>query len=70
VDRPLAIVLGAEDRGLRPLLRRHCQREITLPGSPAMDSLNVASFATVALALARRPAQPSAAADSSAGSGP
>lgn len=54
-DQPLAIALGAEDRGLRPLLQKQCSRLITLPGGPAMDSLNVASFASVVLAAVRRP---------------
>ncbi len=70
VDRPLAIALGAEDRGLRPLLRRHCERQITLPGSPSMDSLNVASFATLVLAVARRPVGAAGLAQSGARSGP
>ncbi len=52
---PTAIVLGAEDSGLRPLVRKQCETLATTAGSDAMGSLNVASFATLALAIARRP---------------
>jgi len=38
-------VLGREDRGLRPLVARHCDVLVTLSG--AFESLNVASFAAV-----------------------
>lgn len=55
-DQPIAIVLGAEGKGVRPLLRKQCRALLTLSGEAAVDSLNVASFATVALAAARRPA--------------
>lgn len=68
-DQSLAIVLGAEDRGLRPLLQRHCDRLITLSGGASMDSLNVASFASVLLAALRRPAGVSAGAESGVAAG-
>lgn len=54
-DRPIALVLGAEDRGIRPLVARRCDQLVVLPAAGDMQSLNVASFATAALAILRRP---------------
>ena len=44
-----ALVLGAEDSGLRRLQRENCDELVRLPISPAMESLNVSAAATVAL---------------------
>jgi len=52
-----ALVLGAEGVGIRPLVRKSCNVLLTLRGSEAMPSLNVAAFATLALAMARGPAR-------------
>lgn len=49
-----AIVLGAEGTGIRPLVRKNCDLLVTLPGSEQMPSLNVSSFATLTMALARQ----------------
>ena len=51
---PTCLVLGAEDTGLRRLVRQRCHRLVSLRGDPRVQSLNVASFATLAMAEARR----------------
>ncbi len=54
LDRPIAIVLGGEGRGVRPLVARRCSGMLTLPPAGPMQSLNVASFASVVLAFCCR----------------
>jgi 23S rRNA (guanosine2251-2'-O)-methyltransferase len=48
-DRRAALVLGAEDSGLRRLQRETCDELVRLPMAPGVESLNVAAAAAVAL---------------------
>jgi 23S rRNA (guanosine2251-2'-O)-methyltransferase len=50
---PIALVLGGEGRGVRRLVAERCDVRTILPGQGVMQSLNVASFATLALAACR-----------------
>ncbi len=45
---PLALVIGAEDRGIRPLVEKHCDFTVAIPQQVTIGSLNAASAATVA----------------------
>jgi 23S rRNA (guanosine2251-2'-O)-methyltransferase len=48
-QRPVALVMGAEGKGLRPNVRKHCETIARIPIAPQMESLNVASAASIAL---------------------
>ena len=48
-DRRVALVMGAEDSGLRRLQRETCDELVRLPMAEGVESLNVASAAAVAL---------------------
>ena len=57
--RPVMLVLGAEGKGLRPNVARHCEILARIPMTRAMQSLNVASAASIALyELTRQQASP------------
>jgi 23S rRNA (guanosine2251-2'-O)-methyltransferase len=51
---PSALVLGGEGEGLRPLVRRSCDRTARIPMSGGFDSLSVSAAAAVALYEATR----------------
>jgi 23S rRNA (guanosine2251-2'-O)-methyltransferase len=50
----LALVFGAEGKGVRPLVRRTCDATIAIPLARDVESLNVSVAAAVALFEARR----------------
>jgi len=50
----IALVLGAEGKGLRPLVRRACDDAVAIPLSGQVESLNVSVAAALLLYEARR----------------
>jgi len=52
---PLVLVIGSEDKGLRPRVRQQCDLIIAIPlATPAVGSLNAAAAGAVALFEVRR----------------
>jgi len=50
----IVLVLGAEGKGLRPLVRRNCDGEVSIPLGGQVESLNVSVAAALLLYEARR----------------
>ena len=50
----LALVFGAEGKGVRPLVRRSCDATVAIPLADGVESLNVSVAAAVTLFEARR----------------
>jgi 23S rRNA (guanosine2251-2'-O)-methyltransferase len=58
-DRPVALVLGSEGKGLSRLARQRCDALVAIPRVGRTESLNVAAAAAVAcFEVARRRAEP------------
>lgn len=49
LKEPLALVIGAEGRGLRPLVRRRCDFQVRIPLSGRVASLNASCAAAVCI---------------------
>lgn len=47
-DAPVALVVGGEERGLAPLVRRRCDEVVAIPQPGGVASLNVAAAGTIA----------------------
>jgi 23S rRNA (guanosine2251-2'-O)-methyltransferase len=47
-DGPVALVVGSEDKGLAPLVRRRCDAVVSIPQHGALPSLNVGVAGAVA----------------------
>jgi 23S rRNA (guanosine2251-2'-O)-methyltransferase len=52
LDGPLALVVGSEGQGMRPLVRRSCDMLLELPMRGRVASLNAAVAGSIALYLA------------------
>jgi 23S rRNA (guanosine2251-2'-O)-methyltransferase len=44
---PLALVIGGEEKGLRTLVKRHCDYTVAVPQSDAIGSLNASVSAGI-----------------------
>jgi len=51
-DAPLALVVGSEAKGMRPLVRKSCDQLMQLPMRGDIASLNAAVAGSIALYLA------------------
>ncbi len=46
---PLCLVIGNEQKGIRPLVKKECDLLVRIPAAGPLDSLNAASAASIAL---------------------
>ncbi len=53
--KPMALILGNEEKGLDPATRAACDELVTVPGSGRVQSLNVAAAAAILIYLATCP---------------
>ncbi len=51
---PLGLVVGNEQKGLRPLIRKHCDFLVRIPPGGPLQSLNAATAGAIALAEVQR----------------
>jgi 23S rRNA (guanosine2251-2'-O)-methyltransferase len=58
---PIALVLGSEGAGVRPLVRRTCDHAARIPMGGQIGSLNVAAAGAIALYEVARQRAPSSA---------
>ena len=54
LDRPLAIVVGGEERGMRRLTRESCDEVVNIPMESGFDSLNLSVTTGIVLFEARK----------------
>ncbi len=51
---PLCLVIGSEEKGVRPLVKKQCDMEVSIPMNGRIDSLNASVAAAVILFEIRR----------------
>lgn len=54
LDGPLVLVVGGEDRGVRPLVQKHCDVMVSIPQGGPVGSLNASVAAALAMYEIRR----------------
>lgn len=47
IQSPLALILGNEHRGIKPLLKKSCDKLVSIPQTRTIASLNVSNAATI-----------------------
>ncbi len=48
-DRPVALIIGSEGKGMRPAIKKHCDELIKIPMRGSLDSLNASVSAGIIL---------------------
>ncbi len=54
LPEPLCLIIGSEQKGMRPLIRNECDLLLKIPASGPLDSLNAAAAAAIAIAEIQR----------------